>query len=97
MTSVGNNDFRTFYTIWIAFIVLYGMYDLKNYLFTMFMYRTFRKDDAIFNNLKTKTLHMQFLDNQFESIISIKAQVQQLLVEDMNQEDRILTVLAIPI
>lgn len=43
MTSVGNNDFRTFYTLWIAFIVLYGMYDLKNYLFMMFMYRTFRK------------------------------------------------------
>lgn len=42
MPSAGNNDFRTFYTIWVAFIVLYGLHDLKAYLYTLFMYRTFR-------------------------------------------------------
>lgn len=58
MPSAGNNDFRAFYTIWVAFIVLYGLHDLKAYLYTMFMYKTFRSENRILNNLKTKTLHM---------------------------------------
>lgn len=41
MPSTNNNDFRAFYTIWVAFIVLYGIYDIKIYLYTMFMYRKF--------------------------------------------------------
>jgi hypothetical protein len=42
MPSTNNNDFRTFYTIYVAFIVLYGLNDLKVYLYTVFMFRTFR-------------------------------------------------------
>lgn len=85
MPSAGNNDFRAFYTIWVAVIMLYGMYDLKVYLFTMFMHRTFKTKNKVLNNLMTKTLHMEFLDNHFDNTASIKAQMQQYLVEDMQQ------------
>ena len=97
MPSAGNNDFRTFYTIWVAFIVLYGLHDLKIYLYTMFMYKTFRSDNRIVNNLKTKTLHMQFINSRFDSTTSIKAELQKYLVEDMQQQDRVLAVKQIPI
>jgi hypothetical protein len=36
------------------------------------------------------------LDNHFDNTASIKAQMQQYLVEDMQQEDRVLAVQAIP-
>lgn len=85
MPSTNNNDFRAFYTIWVAFIVLYGMYDLKIYLFTLFMHRKFNGEQRVLNNLMTKTLHMEFLDNHFDNTASIKAQMQQYLVEDMQQ------------
>ena len=55
MPSDGNNDFRTFYTIWVAFILLYGIHDFKAYIYTMFMYKTFRTENRVLNNLKTKT------------------------------------------
>lgn len=97
MPSAGNSDFRTFYTIWVAFIILYGMYDLKTYLFIMFMHRQFHSRARVLNNLMTKTLHMEFIGNKFNNILSIKAEMQQYLVEDMQQEDRVLSVLAIPI
>lgn len=92
MPSAGNNDFRSFYTIWVAFIVLYGLHDLKAYLYTMFMCKTFRSENRILNNLKTKTLHMEFINSRFDSITSIKAEMQKYLVEDMEQEDRVLAV-----
>ena len=77
--------------------MLYGMYDLKSYLSAKFMYRNFRESDHILmNNLKSKTLHMQFLGDHFIDEASIKAQMQQYLVEDMQQEDRIIAVQAIP-
>ena len=80
MSSTNNNDFRAFYTIWIAFIVLYGIHDLKIYLFNMFMYRKFSGENRVLQNLMTKTLHMEFLDNHFDNAASIKAQMQQYLV-----------------
>lgn len=32
MPSTNNNSFRAYYSMWVAFIVLYCIHDLKNYL-----------------------------------------------------------------
>ena len=54
-----NNDFRTFYTIWVAFIIMYGMHDMKKYLTAQLKYLLYRRNPkAALNNLKAKTLHM---------------------------------------
>ena len=59
MSSENTNDFRTFYTIWVSFIILYGMHDMKKYLTSQLKYRYYRKNPkALLNNLKAKTLHM---------------------------------------
>ena len=59
MPSSNNNDFRTFYTIWVALIILYGIHDLKKYLTLQLKYRNFRESPkALLNNLKAKTLQM---------------------------------------
>lgn len=92
MPSSGNNDFRTFYTIWVALIILYGIYNLKTYLYVLFMYKNFRGENKILNNLKSKTLHMEFISSRFDSITSIKAEMQKYLVQDLEQEDRVLAV-----
>lgn len=75
------------------------MYDLKSYLLANFMHRNFREPsepEILLNNLKSKTLHMQFLGDHFIDEASIKSQMQQYLVEDMQQEDRIIAVQATP-
>ena len=54
-----NNDFRAFYTIWVAFIITYGMHDMKKYLTAQLKHRLYRQNPkATLNNLKAKTLHM---------------------------------------
>lgn len=35
---------------------------------------------------------MEFINSRFDSITSIKAEMQKYLVEDMQQEDRVLAV-----
>lgn len=40
---------------------------------------------------------MEFINSRFDSITSIKAEMQKYLVEDMEQEDRVLAVKEIPI
>lgn len=66
MPNTNNNDFQAFYTIWVAFIILYSINDMKKYLASQLKYRYYRSShSALLNNLKAKTLHMEFIDGHF--------------------------------
>ena len=64
MPSKGNDVFRTFYTLWVASVVLYGMEDMRNYLRMRLKFRLLRdptRDQVLLNAFKSKTLHVHFL------------------------------------
>ena len=63
-TSSSNYLFRTFYTLWITVVVLYGINDMKYYLRVLLKHKLFRNEDMginLVNNLKSKTAYLHFL------------------------------------
>lgn len=45
MPSKGNDVFRTFYTLWVASVVLYGMEDMRKYLRMRLKFRQLRDNN----------------------------------------------------
>ena len=66
MESVGNDDFRTFYTIWVATLILYSLNHMQNYIRIQLTYYLYRNpEQRIINNLKAKTLYVNFLGQKY--------------------------------
>ena len=62
-TSSSNYLFRTFYTLWVTVVVLYGVNDMKYYLRLLLKHKLFRNQDNrlnLLNSLKSKTVYVHF-------------------------------------
>ena len=68
MESTGNDDFRTFYTIWVASLILYSLNHMQNYIRIQLTYNLYYdSEQRIINNLKAKTLYVNFLGQKYYS------------------------------
>lgn len=95
-TSSTNYLFRTFYTLWITVVVLYGINDMKYYLRLLLKNKLFRNADTrlnLLNSLKSKTAYIHFLgENRKLDVLDVKTR----LVEKLRIEDSILGIIELP-
>jgi hypothetical protein len=78
-TSSSNYLFRTFYTLWITVVILYGINDMKAYLRLLLKNKLFRSGDTrrnLVNNLKSKTVYIHFArENRKLDLLEIKTRL----------------------
>jgi len=78
-TSSSNYLFRTFYTIWVTVVVLYGINDMNAYLRLLLKNKLFRSGNMrlnLINNLKSKTVYIHFArENRKLDLLEVKTRL----------------------